>query len=292
MAEMYVRKMMITPDIAKSYLETNQRNRKIRQNKVTAIENAIRKGDFVCTHQCIAIDENGKLVDGHHRLNAIVNTGIPVEVMVMFNAPESEKIDIGTSRNDKDSLFMAGIIEKDSIEYCPITYPLISFTVTRMFGQSAANNMTSIEKHESYMFIKDIVDPIITIGKTSYHNYKRSMASSIILYSMMCAYQNGISINILKDWHYIVSTGDFYCENDEEKTKAGRCLLLFSKYMNERKKLSSHNSKEEVEDAIKKAESSIRHFANKTVVTKLYGEKCFPEIEPTEEMIKYFLERR
>jgi hypothetical protein len=41
---------------------------------------AMRRGDWRLTHQGIAFDASGALVDGQHRLAAIVEADVPVEI--------------------------------------------------------------------------------------------------------------------------------------------------------------------------------------------------------------------
>jgi hypothetical protein len=80
----------VTPEIAKKYLEKNVINRPIRPNVVAGLVNIIRHGQFLTTHQGIAFDENGNLLDGQHRLCAIVESGIAVKMWVFTNVPEKQ----------------------------------------------------------------------------------------------------------------------------------------------------------------------------------------------------------
>lgn len=61
----------MTPAMAERFLARNEGNRLIRRYKVEAIADAIRRGEWETTHQGIAIDPDGRLIDGQHRLSAI-----------------------------------------------------------------------------------------------------------------------------------------------------------------------------------------------------------------------------
>src|SRR2546429_1878241 len=74
----------------------------------------MRRGDRRITHQGIAFDTTGALVDGQHRLAAIVEADVPVEVTVFSEVPEGafDVLDTGKRRNAADVLAIEG--EKNS----------------------------------------------------------------------------------------------------------------------------------------------------------------------------------
>jgi hypothetical protein len=76
--------MLITPEIAADWLDNrNVGNR--RKSSVTARRYArlIQTKRWKCTHQGIAFDRDGWLIDGQHRLMAIVATGIPTNLFIV-----------------------------------------------------------------------------------------------------------------------------------------------------------------------------------------------------------------
>jgi len=72
----------ITPDTANQYLERNKGNRAITKDRVNALAREMRDGVFMVTHQCIAFNANGDLIDGQHRLSAIIQSGQNVKLFV------------------------------------------------------------------------------------------------------------------------------------------------------------------------------------------------------------------
>ena len=72
----------ITPCLAKEWLQKNLYNRKIRPRKVRQYAADMRAGKWRTTHQGIAFDKEGNLMDGQHRLLAICETNIPQTMMV------------------------------------------------------------------------------------------------------------------------------------------------------------------------------------------------------------------
>lgn len=73
---------IVTPAMAKVYLERNTDNRNKRGWWVSGLANMIKRGEWIPTHQGVAFSESGKLIDGQHRLEAIIEANIPVEMLV------------------------------------------------------------------------------------------------------------------------------------------------------------------------------------------------------------------
>lgn len=72
----------ISPQVAVQYLERNKKNRSITKERVKSLARDIQAGAFMVTHQCIAFNANGDLIDGQHRLSAVVATGQSVQMYV------------------------------------------------------------------------------------------------------------------------------------------------------------------------------------------------------------------
>lgn len=96
----------ITPDTAKAYLTHNLVNRSVKRTTVEEYARDLKRGKFETTHQGIAFDTEGTLLDGQHRLLAIAVTGVPARMMVTRDLPKrsAEYIDRGTSRSVQDVL--------------------------------------------------------------------------------------------------------------------------------------------------------------------------------------------
>lgn len=99
----------ITPRQAESWLERNpEHNRTMSQSKVAAFELAMREGRFRLTHQGIAFDKNGRLLDGQKRLQAIVNTGLPQRMRIFINEDPDNFAFIDTGQGRTAQQFVGG----------------------------------------------------------------------------------------------------------------------------------------------------------------------------------------
>jgi len=73
----------VTPAMAKTMLESNTNNRNKRGWWVSGLANMMKRGEWITTHQGVAFDESGKLIDGQHRLEAIVEAEMTIPMLVV-----------------------------------------------------------------------------------------------------------------------------------------------------------------------------------------------------------------
>ena len=73
----------VTPAMAKTMLESNTDNRNKRGWWVSGLANMMKRGEWITTHQGVAFDESGKLIDGQHRLEAIVEAEMTIPMLVV-----------------------------------------------------------------------------------------------------------------------------------------------------------------------------------------------------------------
>jgi hypothetical protein len=78
----------VTPQMAEEYLTHNTRNRKIVAAHVDAIARDIRAGNWMMNAQPICFARDGRLLNGQHRLSAVIQAGEAIEVPVMRGLPE------------------------------------------------------------------------------------------------------------------------------------------------------------------------------------------------------------
>ena len=97
----------MTPELASSLLSNNDNNRNISQTHVKFIANQMKEGLWQQSNgESIKISKNGKLLDGQHRLQAIINTGMTFEMLIISNLSEDVfvTLDSGKRRSAGDVL--------------------------------------------------------------------------------------------------------------------------------------------------------------------------------------------
>jgi hypothetical protein len=95
---------LVTPEMAKEYLTKNTDNRNKRGWWVSGLANQIKRGEWIPTHQGVGITKSGRLIDGQHRLEAIIEANIPVEMMVTTGVRDDayKVLDSGIKRTMAD----------------------------------------------------------------------------------------------------------------------------------------------------------------------------------------------
>jgi hypothetical protein len=99
--------MLIDPATAQHWLDTcNSKNRPVHTRTVETISDDMKNGRWVQTHQSIGFDVNGQLVDGQHRLLAIIKANVGIPMLVVHNLqPEARQVvDTHTRRTPRDIL--------------------------------------------------------------------------------------------------------------------------------------------------------------------------------------------
>jgi len=99
--------IVIDPEAAAEMLERNYRNnRSINPNRVRAYAADMTAGKWTFTGESLKFMDDGKLIDGQHRLSAIVASGCSVQMMVVQGVEPNAvtNIDTGPGRSLKNVL--------------------------------------------------------------------------------------------------------------------------------------------------------------------------------------------
>lgn len=103
--------VLVTPAQAEAWLDSRHHNRKIRDSVVEMYLRDMRLGKWEITGQGISIDSDGILVDGQHRLSALVRFNHPVWMLVTRGVSHEVGIracDSGPPRSGGQRLTMQG----------------------------------------------------------------------------------------------------------------------------------------------------------------------------------------
>lgn len=102
--KMTTERILFTPKKADSLVKNAAPNRTTQPARVSLFDEIITGGFWQCTHQGIACDIRGKLVDGLHRATSIARCGRSVPILITHNLPDEalSAIDTGKVRSDTD----------------------------------------------------------------------------------------------------------------------------------------------------------------------------------------------
>ncbi|WP_395750156.1 hypothetical protein [Prosthecobacter sp.] len=128
----------LTVSTAQRLLERNVHNRKFSENVVQKYVMEIKAGEWRLTPAGIGFNDKGELVDGQHRLHAIVRAKTAVPMLITLGLPSSsqEKVDRQRRRTLFDALYLAGLaISRQEVE--------IAACLTRRFVRSESGVVPS-----------------------------------------------------------------------------------------------------------------------------------------------------
>lgn len=202
---MGIRVEYITPDKAKRYLSGNQNNRKLSTSIVNQYSESIKRGEWKLNGESIKFDNDGKLIDGQHRLHAIIkaNTGIQMLVISGLNKEVFSTIDAGKKRTAGDCLSIQGVPNYNGIAsiiriYLKMkTSDVNSFLVINRGGSNAINNaiknITNTQVLDEYSHHAKEYDEITKIARKLYGEMR------LLPISLLGAYMSFLIINLGKD---------------------------------------------------------------------------------------------
>lgn len=104
-------RQIVTPDMARGFLASNATNRAISRAAVTRLKSVLQSGEWRYNGEAIKFSKEGALLDGQHRLTAIVEADMPAELLVItdLNADAFATLDQGRKRSGGDVLHVRGI---------------------------------------------------------------------------------------------------------------------------------------------------------------------------------------
>lgn len=108
---MEVKRVRITPEQAQDLLGLNTANRNLSKARVTELAEAIERGEWVEDGNPIRISSSGVLLDGQHRLAAIIKADMPVWAILATGLADEARlaIDTGMKRSFAHYLSIRGV---------------------------------------------------------------------------------------------------------------------------------------------------------------------------------------
>lgn len=137
-------KTKVTPKLAKEWLERNTHNRPVRPAHVEQLAKSILFDEWQLNGDAIRFDYNDNVLDGQHRLHAVILADKPIDSFVIEGLPPQaqETMDMGRKRLLSDVLHLRG--ETNTIVLAATINSLYRWEHGRMHGSSGgtSNNPT------------------------------------------------------------------------------------------------------------------------------------------------------
>lgn len=212
----------ITPELAKEYLKSNiENNRRINRNRVLVYAKDMASGAWQLNGEGIRFNENGELIDGQHRLRAIIMANRPVDILVTRDISNDITVfDRGYARTTYSSLRMGGYGKEIANSY---TVALAKLCLSTRSGSNAKSYVLLSDNDVLEFLIKNQEDVTFVYEACVKNsgNKSKSKRVSTRTASMMCAVfeaiQNGEDKNVIMTFLEVFKTG-FY--ESKEQTAA------------------------------------------------------------------------
>lgn len=170
----------ITPSVAGEMLKRNINNRPIREVQVEFYSQQMINNEWLFDGQPIRFSSNGGLLDGQHRLSAVIKSGVPNEFMVITGIdPEAFKVmDTGSSRSPSDVLSIQGA------KYSAMISSSIKFVSNFNKGRrsdAGTNKISNSQVLDFYLSHKDILEDYAKKSGALSAEFGRILSPSFLL---------------------------------------------------------------------------------------------------------------
>ncbi len=105
-----VQSVLVGPDLAREWMGANHGNRNMRKTAIAQYARDMIEGDWMTTGDSIKFDWDGRLIDGQHRLEAIIASGCSVQFVVVrgLEPRVQDVIDSNVRRSATDAMRFNG----------------------------------------------------------------------------------------------------------------------------------------------------------------------------------------
>jgi hypothetical protein len=203
----------------------------VNRATVAKYANDMKNGRWQFSPEPISFNENGELVDGHHRLNAVIQSKTTVKFIVARNVPNETKIfDRGlrrtTSQLIKFSENMDNILGTGQV----LSAVKLWFAYARTEGSKTPRPLRAEAEKVTDSEIVDLIssnyeDLIFCANVTKGSKKPYLMENSACIYSMFCALKSGVNKDIISEFCKVIKTG-LYNGNEQSAAIIARNYLL------------------------------------------------------------------
>lgn len=110
MSDVQARMCTLTPELATKLLARNTHNRTVSAPRVRQYAADMRAGNWMFNGEAIKVSEDGQILDGQHRIRAVIDSDCTVETLLITGLPAvaQETMDQGRARTLGDVLKLRG----------------------------------------------------------------------------------------------------------------------------------------------------------------------------------------
>lgn len=154
--ELFTKMVLITPESAKELLKLNVSNRPLNRVTVDWYAKQMTNGQWTISGQTISISDKNTLIDGQHRLEAVVKSGKEIMFNVAYNVPFQSFVNYDSvrSRGLCDVFAIENILNYKSISAIISKYNALSLGQICYFGFGKSNQSGGVKKNIKFTNIE------------------------------------------------------------------------------------------------------------------------------------------
>lgn len=168
----------VTPELAGLWLTRNTNNRPLREGRIVTMARDMANDTWAYTGEAIKFSTTGRLIDGQHRLAAVVKSGTTVKMLVVLDLPDEAQVymDAGARRTAGDALAFRG--ETNSM----LLAATCRFAIN--FERKATGTRDSVSHAETLDWLTEHPDIRRYIGMTKKYQSRIDMKPSVFAYAL------------------------------------------------------------------------------------------------------------
>ena len=149
--------IIITPEQAKRWLEKNngggKGNRKFSQRQLACLTDSIFRGQWMLNGETIKIGQDGSVIDGQHRLMAVVRANRPIESLVVFDCDPSayNTIDKGRARTAGETFRNLDVKNWNSVAAATCVLKMLLTNTKSVTALSTDERVAIYREHDSLL---------------------------------------------------------------------------------------------------------------------------------------------
>lgn len=252
---MNIRRELITPEIAKAYLEHNTKNRSISDPTVDSYAEDMKNGRWCeSTGIAISFDTNGVLADGQHRLLAIVKANVPIWSYVCTGCAPGSVYDENRVRSSRDNLKM-NAEDLPAVFTSNVAVSMLKTLRQKSLGLGRNVRVSSVSLRDFISEHYDVLFPFferIVCGNVS------GVTNVYTFLALFLAYANGVNLEDIAHFATILKTGI-------PETKYDNTIIL---YRNRMVSEGAPTDDRERNARLRLTQNGLMHFLNKDGVSR------------------------
>lgn len=173
---MNVKKVLVTPKMAKEILENNPKNRNVNHVRIHQYAREMQLGNWLeDTGELIKISVTGKLIDGQHRLYAVIKANISVNFHIATGLSDNvfKAIDTGKPRSASDIFKISGIKNSANVSSIIQLYNTMYNNKISNKKNSSFNVLRPQELLDAYYEQAQYWQDIHLFGDRMYHKFQK-----------------------------------------------------------------------------------------------------------------------